>query len=146
MPPKTTVIGNADLFNQFFDVLIQCIELSLHGHNNSDQFFTAEGIQFVQCMFPIASAPLILYLLYMIIKKKANWKLRHYAYGCDTVKHHITKGNIRFSKCEIFVINASEADINVACAGNNYVHADVCMPSFDPEKILHFAQKNSRLF
>lgn len=53
---------------------------------------------------------------------------------------------MRFLKYGIFVINALEADINAACAGNNYVHADVCMPGFDPEKILRFAQKISRLF
>lgn len=85
----------------------------------------------------------------MIIKEKANRKhrkLRHYAYGCDTVQHHVTKGNIKFLKFEIFVINASEADINAACMGNNHVHSDVCMPGFDPEKILRFAQKISRLF
>ena len=50
---KTIAVGEAYLFDQFFDVLVQHIQLSLHGKNHGNQFLAAAVIQFSKCMFMI---------------------------------------------------------------------------------------------
>ena len=50
---KTIAVGEAYLFDQFFYVLVQHIQLSLHGKNHGNQFLAAAVIQFSKCMFMI---------------------------------------------------------------------------------------------
>ena len=51
MSSKPVAVRETDLFDQLFDVFIQCVELSLHGQDNCDQFFAAHISQLIQCMF-----------------------------------------------------------------------------------------------
>ena len=89
MSSKPVAVRETDLFDQLFDVFIQCVELSLHGQDNCDQFFAAHISQLIQCMFchfPYSFNSL--YPLYRIAGKKANGKrsgIRHSAYACDRV-------------------------------------------------------------
>lgn len=87
MSSKPVAVRETDLFDQLFDVFIQCVELSLHGQDNCDQFFAAHISQLIQCMFchfPYSFNSL--YPLYRMTGKKANGKIsaiRHSAYACD---------------------------------------------------------------
>jgi len=72
MTAKTVLVCDPDLFDEFFDVFIQGIPLSLHGQDDGDQFLTAHGIQFVRGMLSAHRTAPLLPLLYYRHDRKAN--------------------------------------------------------------------------
>ena len=64
---ETIAVRYAHLFDQPFNVLIQCVQLSLHHKNDGDQFFPAAVIQFFQCclLYTSISYDIILFFIHL---------------------------------------------------------------------------------
>lgn len=88
------------------DILIQGIQLFLHGQDDCDQFFVAELIQFFGSMFFIHPAAPLQSLLYYMHGQKANLppcRVRHNAHGPGSIGRLCMARKYRVFKVQIFV-------------------------------------------